>query len=113
MKIQDIVFFVVLALLILKRSPGLCAICGILCLLLSMPLFSFWIFFTAERLTWYAGAFFLLSIVFYLFNSKKHADKALKVLSGSKKFSFKPKGLILGYLGDHGAVGIVESFSFK
>jgi len=67
MKIQDIVFFAVLALLILKRSPRLLVACGILCLLLSIPLFSFWIFFTAERLTWYAAGFFLLAIIFYLF----------------------------------------------
>jgi hypothetical protein len=33
-----------------------------------MPLFSLWIFFTAERLTWYASAFFLLSLIFYIFS---------------------------------------------
>lgn len=70
MKIQDIAFFVVLGLLIIKRSPKLAALCGITSLFLSIPLFSFWIFFTAERLTWYAAAFFLLAIVFYLFKSK-------------------------------------------
>ena len=67
MKIQDIAFFVVLALLIFKRNPQLAVICGIVCLILSIPLFSLWIFFTAERLTWYAAAFFLLAIIFYLF----------------------------------------------
>jgi len=67
MKIQDIAFFIVLALLIFKRNPRLTVACGILCLALSIPLFSFWIFFTAERLTWYAAAFFLLAIIFYLF----------------------------------------------
>jgi hypothetical protein len=71
MKIQDIVFFAVLALLIFKRNPQLIVICGILCLILSIPLFSFWIFFTAERLTWYAAAFFLLAIIFYLFKSNE------------------------------------------
>ena len=70
MKIQDIVFFVVLGLLIVKLSPKLAAFCGILCLALSIPLFSLWIFFTAERLVWYAAAFFLLSITFYLFKVK-------------------------------------------
>jgi len=72
MKIQDIAFFVVLVLLILKRNPKLIVTCGILCLILSIPLFSFWIFFTAERLTWYAVALFLLAIIFYLFNVEKH-----------------------------------------
>ena len=72
MKIQDIVFFAVLTLLIFKRKPQLMIVCGILCLALSIPLFSFWIFFTAERLTWYAAGFFLLAIFFYLFNIKKY-----------------------------------------
>ena len=70
MKIQDLIFFMVLILLIVKRDPRLAAICGILCLVTSVPLFTFWIFFTAERLTWYAAAFFLLAIVFNLFGSK-------------------------------------------
>jgi len=72
MKIQDIAFFAILALLIIKRNPKLAAFCGILCLALSIPLFSFWIFFTAERLTWYAASFFLLAIIFNIkYNKKK------------------------------------------
>lgn len=67
MKIQDIAFIVVLVLLIFIRKPRLMIACGLLCVLLSIPLFSFWVFFTAERLTWYAVAFFLLAIIFYLF----------------------------------------------
>ena len=70
MKIQDIVFFVVLALLMAKRSPKVAAICGIICLVLSMPLFSFWVFFTAERLVWYAAGFFLLAIILKLKNER-------------------------------------------
>lgn len=47
-------------------------------------------------------------------NKEEDAKKAIKVLSGSKNISFKPKSLILGYLGDHGAVtGIVKNFRFK
>lgn len=69
MKIQDIAFFIVLVLLILKRSPKLAVLCGLASLVFSIPLFSFWIFFTAERLTWYAGAFFLLAIIFYFLKS--------------------------------------------
>lgn len=47
-------------------------------------------------------------------NREEDTEKAIKVLSGFKKLSFKPKGLILGYLGDHGTVtGIVENFRFK
>lgn len=47
-------------------------------------------------------------------NKKEDAEKAIKVLSGSRKLSFKPKGLILGYLGEHGTVTeIIENFRFK
>lgn len=75
MKIQDIAFLAVLVLLILKRSPKLAVICGIVALLLAIPLFSFWVFFTAERLTWYAAAFFLLAITLIVFNSKSLKNK--------------------------------------
>jgi hypothetical protein len=67
MKIQDIAFFIVLFLLIIKHSPKLAVICGISCLILSIPLFSFWVFFTAEHLVRYAAGFFLLTIIIYLF----------------------------------------------
>lgn len=66
MKIQDVAFLVVLALLIVKRNPKLATLCGLSCLVFSIPLFSFWVFFTAERLVWYAAAFFGLAIIFYL-----------------------------------------------
>ena len=46
-------------------------------------------------------------------NKETDAQKAIEVLSGSENLSFKPKGLILGYLGEHGTVtGIVENFRF-
>lgn len=46
---------------------------------------------------------------------KEDAEKAIRILGSSKKnLSFKPKALILGYLGQHGTVtGIAESFRFK
>lgn len=47
-------------------------------------------------------------------NKKEDAEKAIKILSESRSLSFKPKGLILGYLGEHGTVtGIVENFRFR
>lgn len=55
MKIQDIVFFAVLLMLLKKRGWLLWA--GIGCFVLAIPLFAQWIFFTAERLTWYGAAF--------------------------------------------------------
>lgn len=70
MKVQDIVFLLVLFLLVAKRSPNLAVVAGLTSLGLSIPLFAMWIFFTAERLTWYAAAFFLLSIIFHVW--KQH-----------------------------------------
>lgn len=63
MKIQDIGFLFLLVILILFKKPRLSIAMALVCLLLAVPLFSFWIFFTAERLTWYAAAFLLLGII--------------------------------------------------
>lgn len=63
MKPQDIAFFIIVIFLFFLRKPKLLIVAGFVCLLTSIPLFAKWIFFTAERLTWYAGAFFLLAIV--------------------------------------------------
>ena len=70
MKIQDIIFFIVLAFLLFKRDPKLMVIVGLVSLLLSIPLFSLWIFFTAEHLTWYAATFFLTAIIFHFWKIK-------------------------------------------
>jgi len=67
MKIQDILFLIVLAVLLFKSNPKVLIMSGLACLLLSMPLFSFWVFFTAERLVWYAAAFFFVGICLLLF----------------------------------------------
>lgn len=72
MKIQDIIFFLSLAFLLYKHNPKWFAVAGIVCLILSIPLFYFWIFFTAQRLTWYAAAFFLAAIVINLLNLRKN-----------------------------------------
>lgn len=71
MKIQDIVFLIILGVLLFKRDAKWTAGAGIISLIISVPLFSFWIFFTAERLTWYAAAFFLLSIILHLLDFRK------------------------------------------
>jgi len=63
MKIQDIVFLVLFALLAYKQSPKLSAASGIIALIIAIPLFTFWVFFTGERMVWYAAAFFLLCVV--------------------------------------------------
>lgn len=66
MKPQDIFFVVLFLLVLLKKDSRVSMAIGIVCILLSIPLFSFWVFFTAERLTWYGAAFFLLTTVLQL-----------------------------------------------
>ena len=61
MKPQDIIFIILLVFLLWKRNPLLAVWSGLLSLITSIPLFATWIFFTAERLTWYAAAFFLVA----------------------------------------------------
>lgn len=74
MKIQDLGFFAILLLLIWLKNFKLTAVFGLLSLFLALPLFTFWIFFTAERLTWFAASFFFLAIIQFLNSPKKHAD---------------------------------------
>lgn len=64
MKPQDVVF--IIALVLLLRRPGWLLWTGLGCFLLAIPLFAQWIFFTAERLTWYGAAFVLLSLLVQL-----------------------------------------------
>ncbi len=71
MKIQDLFFILIFLFVFWRRSPRLATIIGLLCLLLAIPLFKFWIFFTAERLTWYAAAFFAYAIVLLIINELK------------------------------------------
>lgn len=71
MKIQDILFFTTYAVLVVLRKPRLFVWAGLGCLALAIPLFATWTFFTAERLTWYAAAFFLTFIVISLLTSGK------------------------------------------
>lgn len=66
MKPQDILFFVVFSALLVLRRPRLFVISGLMCLLLAIPLFATWTFFTAERLTWYAAACFVAFIIISL-----------------------------------------------
>ena len=74
MKPQDIAFFIViLVLLLIKRlrKPQVFAISGLICLLLSIPLFAFWVFFTAQHLVWYACGFFLVAILLLLIQNER------------------------------------------
>lgn len=63
MKIQDVGFIVIfLVLFAFIRKPKWFAAAGLICLGLSIPLFGFWIFFSAQRLVYYAAAFFTAAI---------------------------------------------------
>ena len=62
-KIQDIGFIIVLALLFVVRKPIWFVYAGLLSFALAIPLFAKWIFFTAQRLTWYGAAFILTYVV--------------------------------------------------
>ncbi|MDP1721664.1 MAG: hypothetical protein Q8L37_00490 [Candidatus Gottesmanbacteria bacterium] len=66
MKPQDVGFFIVFAVLLLVRRPVFFVWVGLGCLVLAIPLFATWTFFTAERMTWYAAAYFLTFILISL-----------------------------------------------
>lgn len=64
MKPQDIAFIFVLIVLLTAKKSVWFVYAGLFSLLLAIPLFATWVFFTAERLTWYAAAFFLAAVAF-------------------------------------------------
>lgn len=71
MKPQDLVFIVLIIVLFLIKKPRAMVVAGLICLLFAIPLFGFWIFFTAQRLTYYAAGFFLLASISYLWFIKR------------------------------------------
>ena len=66
MKLKDVGFILVFVILLVFRRPVLFVWAGLGFLTLAIPLFATWTFFTAERLTWYAAAFFLAFIAISL-----------------------------------------------
>lgn len=71
MKLQDIGFILVFVILLVFRRPTYFVWAGLGCLVLAIPLFATWTFFTAERLTWYAAAFFFTFILISLLWPRK------------------------------------------
>jgi hypothetical protein len=69
-KMQDIGFFIVLAVLLVFRKPTWFVYAGLLSLALAIPLFAKWIFFTGERLVWYGAAFLFVSIILRIVKKK-------------------------------------------
>ena len=70
MKIQDILFIVMFIGLVCFKKQQWFLYGGLLSLVLAVPLFASWKLFTAERLTWYAGAFVLSSLLYRHFSGK-------------------------------------------
>lgn len=71
MKPQDIIFIFILIILLYKRKAEWFVYAGLACLIVSAPLFYFQIFFTAQRLTHYAVAFFTIAVLIYILKLKK------------------------------------------
>lgn len=71
MKIQDILFIVLLIGLLIKHKENSFVSLGILCLLFAMPLFYFWVFFTAERLVYYGFVLILAEIILKIIKMRK------------------------------------------
>lgn len=71
MKLQDVLFLIIFLFLLWKKNPRWFAVAGLISLVLAIPLFVTWTFFTAERLTWYSAAFFLIAIVLFVLKGKK------------------------------------------
>lgn len=74
MKPQDVIFLIIIAVIIISRKSKLFIILGIAFLFAAIPLFAKWVFFTAERLTWYAAVFFLIAIVSQIVGNRKKGD---------------------------------------
>jgi hypothetical protein len=66
MKIQDILFLLFFAILLLKHKENSFVVSGLLCFILAMPFFYFWIFFTAERLVYYGVLLIFVEVLFKL-----------------------------------------------
>ena len=71
MKIQDIGFFVILVALLVFRKRSWLVFAGLFSLIVSIPLFAKWVFFTAERLTWYSAAFFVVALIMNLIPERR------------------------------------------
>ncbi|OGH05954.1 MAG: hypothetical protein A2W22_03435 [Candidatus Levybacteria bacterium RBG_16_35_11] len=69
MKIQDILFLLVFIFLIFKNYNWSIN-AALIAIALSIPLFFFWIFFTAQHLIWYSGAFLILAIIKMIYDNR-------------------------------------------
>lgn len=67
MKIQDVIFLIIFFILLLffRNKPKLFVCLALILLLLSMLLFGFWVFFTAQRFVYYAYVLLAVGVVIY------------------------------------------------
>jgi hypothetical protein len=65
-KPQDIIFKIALILLLVRRRPNWLIFAGLVSLLASIPLFQFWIFFTAQKLVLFGFIFILFGVLLNL-----------------------------------------------
>jgi len=72
MKIQDILFLVVFAILLFKHKENSFVAFGLGCFLLAMPFFYLYVFFTAERLVYYGVILILVEVVLRI--SRKYTN---------------------------------------
>lgn len=56
-------FVILLMILLFARKSRLFIYAGLLSLLIAIPLFYKWIFFTADRLVWYSVVFFCIATI--------------------------------------------------
>lgn len=71
MKPQDVVFFIIIALLAWYKRPQLFLCVAMISMVLSALLFHQWVFFTAQRLLWYAAACIAIVTVYELAKRKE------------------------------------------
>jgi len=72
-KPQDLAFLFVLGIILCLKNWRLAVVAGLLMLFLAYLLFKFMILFTAERLTWYTAALFML--VVFILNREIHENR--------------------------------------
>lgn len=65
-KPQDIIFIIILAVLLYKRDPKYFTYAGLASIVIAIPFFYKWIFFTAERLVLYAFIFFVIAVILHI-----------------------------------------------
>jgi hypothetical protein len=77
MKLQDVILVLIGCALLVKRDARVCFMAGLACILISIPFFASWVFFTGQRLLWYAAVYFMSGIIFSLRDMKLDQTKRI------------------------------------